>query len=151
SGGETTEYRDVRSVDGKPITKRAGRALELLTRASQSNSIKKELEIIDRESARYDLNYRLFGATNQYGLMLQKRQKFRIDWAGRDQVGGYDVVVLDYQEVAPNRNNSDQRIYGQYGFSASLLRGRLWLDVKTAQLRRERWEFAGIHPALPQP
>ena len=24
-------------------------------------------------------------------------------------------------------------------------------DAKTAQLRRERWEFVGIHPALPQP
>ena len=147
----TTEYRDVRSVDGKAITKRSVRALELVTRASQSNTIKKELEAIDRESARYDLNYRLFGSTYQNGLMLRERQKFRIDWAGRDQVNGHDVVVLDYQEIAPNRNNPDKSFYEQYGFSASLVRGRLWIDVKTAQLRREQWEFAGVHPALPQP
>ena len=151
SNGKTTEYRDVRSVDGKPITKRSGRALDLLRLASKSNSIKKELEMIDRESTRYDLNYRFSGLTDLSVVLLRDRQKFRIEWVGRDQVGGHEVAVLDYQEIAPNRDNPDKSIYEQYGFSASFTRGRLWLDVTTSQLRRERWEFTGIHPALPQP
>ena len=148
---ETTEYRDVRSVDGKLISKRSVRAVDLLTRASKSKSITKELALIDRESARYDLDYRFFGSTSQSGLMLREREKFRVDWAGRDRVSGHDVVVLDYQEVAPNRNNPDQQFYEHYGLSASLIRGRLWLDVTTSRLRRERWEFTGIHPELSQP
>jgi len=149
--GKTTEYRDVRSVDGKPITRRSRRALELLTRASNSNSVKKELEMIDRESTRYDLNFRLFGSTDLTSATLRERQKFRIEWVGWDQVNGRDVAVLDYQEVAPNRNNRDKSIYEQFGLSASFVRGRLCLDMTTSQVRRERWEFEGIHPALPQP
>lgn len=151
NSADATEYRDVGSVDGKPIKKRGKRALELLARASQSDSFKKELEIIDRESERYDLNFRFNGATYSYGVRLRERQKFRIDWAGRDHVNGHDVVVIDYQEVAPNRNNPDQHFYELFGFTASIVRGRLWIDAATFQLRRERWEFAGIHPALPQP
>src|SRR5215470_81708 len=46
---ETAEYRDVRSVDGKAVEKRSKRALDVLTRASQSTSIKKELDLINRE------------------------------------------------------------------------------------------------------
>lgn len=67
NSADATEYRDVGSVDGKPIKKRGKRALELLTRASQSDSFKKELEIIDRESERYDLNFRFNGATYSHG------------------------------------------------------------------------------------
>jgi len=148
---ETTEYRDVRSVDGKPIKKQGTRALDLLRQASQSNSIKKELEIINRESGRYDLNYRLIGATNQYGLMLQKREKFRVEWAGRDQVGGHDVVVLDYQQLAPSREGFNPEAFKLFGFSTIFSRGRLWIDAATSQLRQERWELAGIHPALREP
>jgi hypothetical protein len=66
-----TEYRDVGSVDGKPIKKRSKRALELLTRASQSDSIKKELEIIDRQSHRYDLDVNFNHATYSYGSLLR--------------------------------------------------------------------------------
>lgn len=77
-------------------------------------------------------------------VRLRERQKFRIDWAGRDHVNGHDVVVIDYQEVAPNRNNPDQHFYELFGFTASIVRGRLWIDAATFQLRRERWEFAGF-------
>ena len=120
NSADATEYRDVGSVDGKPIKKRGKRALELLARASQSDSFKKELEIIHRESERYDLNFRFNGATYSYGVRLRERQKFRIDWAGRDHVNGHDVVVIDYQEVAPNRNNPDQHFYELFGFTQAL-------------------------------
>lgn len=108
SAAEKTEYRDVHSVDGKPIKKRSNRALELLARASQSNSIQKELEMIDRESGRYDLNFHFVGSTDQGGAAFRAREKFRVNWVGRDQVNGHDVVVLNYQD-APSRNNPDQQ------------------------------------------
>ena len=37
------------------------------------------------------------------------------------------------------------------GITAFVERGRLWLDAATYRLRRARFEFAGVHPALPAP
>jgi hypothetical protein len=148
---KTTEYRDVSSVDGKPIKRSGKRALDLLRQASQSNSIKKELEIIDRESGRYDLNYKLIGATTQGALVLQKRENFRVVWAGRDRVGGHDVVVLDYQQLAPSQEGYNPEFLKIFGFSTMFSRGRLWIDAATSQLRQERMELTGIHPALREP
>ena len=37
------------------------------------------------------------------------------------------------------------------GLSAIFARGRLWLDATTFQLRQERAEIAGVHPAASEP
>jgi hypothetical protein len=37
------------------------------------------------------------------------------------------------------------------GITSYVERGHLWLDATTCQLRRSRWEIAGVHPALPAP
>jgi hypothetical protein len=149
----TEEYRDVRSVDGKPVEKRSGRALEVLTRAAQSASIKKELEVINRESLRYDLDYNFTGGTvNQpAGLVFVEREKRRVDWVGRDRIGGHDVLVLDFRDTTPSRIHGNPEFYAAGGFSSSIVRGRVWIDAATSALRRGRWEVAGIHPALPEP
>ena len=52
------EYRDVREVDGKPVKKRSERAQDVITRAMRAESLKRELEVIDRENQRYDFNFR---------------------------------------------------------------------------------------------
>jgi len=149
---ETAEFRDVRSVDGKAVEKRSKRALDVLTRASHSNSIKKELDQINREGLRYDLGYSFFGLTaGQPGARLADRQALRIEWAGRDQIDGHDVVVIDYQDAAPSRAHSDTKFYERNGFSSSLNRGRLWIDAGTSQVRRARWEIAFVLPAQPEP
>jgi hypothetical protein len=150
---DTAEYRDVLSVDGKPVGKRTRRALEVLTRASQATSIQKELDLINREGQRYDLGFSTDGATiNQIpGAVLASREEIRIDWVGRDQIAGHDVIVLDYREKTPNRDHSDAKFYTRYGFSGGIMRGRLWLDAATAQLRRDRWELVYFLPALKEP
>src|SRR4051812_25751096 len=48
----TTEYRDVRIVDGKAVEHRGERALKLLVDASRADSIENELKAIDRETHR---------------------------------------------------------------------------------------------------
>jgi len=80
------EYRDVRDVDGKPVKKRSERALDVINRAISAESLKRELEVIDRENQRYDLNFRVNDATvNQGGL----GPKFRADYlADFDRTGG---------------------------------------------------------------
>ena len=69
---------------------------------------------------------------------------------GQDQIGGSEVVIIDYREVGSSMltmSNEHKRM----GLSAIFARGRFWLDAKTSQLRQERAEVAGVHPALSEP
>jgi hypothetical protein len=150
----TAEYRDVRSVDGKAVEKRSKRALDVLTRASQSTSTKKELDLINLEGQRYDrdLGYSFYGGTaRQPAVRLADRQALRIEPAGREQTDGHEVVIVDYQEAAPSRSHfNPPKFYDQNGFSSSLVRGRLWIDTATSQVRRARWEIAFVLPGQPE-
>ena len=143
------EYRDVREVDGKPVKKRSERALDVITRAMRSESLTRELEVIDRENQRYDLNFRMNDATvNQGGLKPQFRLDYLVDWVGREQVDGHEVVVLDYRSKTPK---PQQDFLSHFGATAVAVRGRLWADAATFQLRRDRFEVVALHPNMPEP
>lgn len=149
---QKAEYRDVRTVDGKAVDKRTKRALDVLTRASQSTSIKKELDLINHEGLRYDLGYRFSGLTAGHpGLRLSDRQGLRVEWAGREQIDAHDVVVVDYQDAVPSRAHSDTKFYEQNGFSSSFIRSRLWIDTATSQVRQARWEVVFLLPGQAEP
>ena len=76
-----TEYRDVRSVDGKAVEKRGERALKLLRNASKADSLDKELETINHETYRYEFTRHLRGGTiGQGGLTKRRREAFQIEW-----------------------------------------------------------------------
>jgi len=146
---ETTEYRDIRSVDGKPIEKRGKRALDLFGRVSQAKSLEQELELVDRESQRYELHYRVIGSTvHQVISTPQSRIDTIFHWIGRERLGDRDVIVIDYEY---RQNRPLDSFHAGMGITAMSARGRLWLDSETAQLRRARWELAGQHPVLPDP
>lgn len=146
---DTTEYRDIRSVDGKPIEKRGQRALELFGRVSQAKSLEQELELIDRESQRFELHYRVVGSTvHQVIGTPQARIDIAFHWAGRERIGDHEVNVIDYEQ---RQNQSLDAYHAGMGVTAMSGRGRLWLDAETAQLRRARWELVGQHPAFPDP
>ena len=147
---DAAEFRDVRAVDGKAVAKQSTRALDLLTRASQSGSRQKEIEIINRESFRHDLGYGFTGVTINQPVWLELREMFPAKWVGRERIDGHDVVVLDYQE-APGTSHLNREFYKDQGFTSSFTRGRVWIDAVSSQLRRDRWEVAGVHPALPDP
>ena len=149
SGAHTAELRDVRSVDGKPVKSRDKRILELIQQAGKTDSIEKEIALINRESLRYDGDYRATNTTVYPGC-FNLRDHFRFEWAGRDQIGGSEVVVIDYREVGPSMATMSSE-HKRMGLSAIFLRGRLWLDATTAQLRQERCEIAGVHPAVSEP
>jgi hypothetical protein len=51
SGEQTTELRDVRSVDGKPVNNRDKRILDLIRQAGKTDSVEKELARINREGS----------------------------------------------------------------------------------------------------
>jgi len=146
---DTTEYRDIRSVDGKPIEKRGQRTLDLFGRVSQAASLERELQLVDRESQRYELHHRVVGSTvHQVISTPQARIGTTFHWTGRERLGGHDVVVIDYEQ---SRSDPVSPYHAGMGVTAITGRGRLWVDSGTAQLRRARWELAGRHPALSEP
>ena len=149
----TTEYRDVRSVDGKVIENRGERALKLLTNASQADSLEKELQAITRETFRYEFDRHLQGGTiSQNGVPKQWRKLFHVTWVGRDEIAGHDVVVLDYRQTAPIPGIARSLpVPKEFGKPVILSRGRLWLDAQTGQLWRSVWELVVPHPAIPEP
>lgn len=146
------EYRDVKSVDGAPVKKREARLVNLLAKSAKSDSLKKEMDRIQRESQRYDLRNSFYGMTLNQGLPLgeKARPAFQFTLAGREQVNGHDAIVVDYQQVSPIPDfTSDLR-----GLPAPLkgaevvFRGRLWLDAETAQIRREVRDLTLRLPSL---
>ena len=158
SAAEPVEYRDVREVDGKPVRERSERALSILQRAMRAESLQRELQVIGRESQRYDLNYHVGGLTiNQGSLGPTFRSEFRVDWIGRAQMEGHDVVVLDYRLTTPMPLSSpflaglDRDIFPNFGATAADIRARIWADATTFQLRRDRWQIVALNPALPDP
>ena len=148
----TVEYRDVRSVNGKAVERRGERALKLLMNASKADSLKKELDAITRETRRYEFNTHLVGFTIAQGgeALRQSRGAFRVQWAGREQIAGHDVVVLDYEQTAPDPDLS-VRLPKEFGKPSARSRGRFWLDAETGQLWRDVWEMIVRHPATPDP
>jgi hypothetical protein len=150
---ETTEYRDVRSVDGKAIEKRGERALKLLTTASKADSIEKELKAIRRETSKYEFSKHIQGGTiHQGGALRARRDLFQVEWAGREQIAGHEVVVLNYRQRALVPGFDQRfRLPDEFGKPLILSQGRLWLDAETHQLWRSVWELAVPHPALPDP
>jgi hypothetical protein len=149
----TVEYRDVRSVDGKAVERRGERALKLLTNASKADSLDKELKAIDSETRKYEFNLHLRGFTiSQGGLPNPWRGTFAVQWAGREQIAGHDVVVLDYRQTAPIPSSGPPpSLPKEFGKAVPLRRGRLWLDAQTAQLWRDVWEQVVTHPAARDP
>ena len=150
----TAEYRNVREVDGKAVAKRDERLVSLFKKLAKADSLKKELDRINRESQRYAHRYSAHGLALYQGLPLEERarESFRFTAAGRERVNGREVIVLQYQQVAPIPELS-----WKFSLPAALkgaephYRGRLWLDAETAQIWREEQELTLRHPSLRAP
>ena len=150
-----SEYRNVRSVDGRAVAKRDERLANLFGRLSKADSVKKELDRINRESQRYDLHYSVNGFTLNEGLLLSEnlRPFLQFNAAGREQINGRDVIVLQYEQVAynPQLEFKLSSLPKELKGSETRYRGRLWLDAETAQLWREEREVMMQHPSLSRP
>ena len=150
----TAEYRNVLSVDGVAVAKREERLVNLFKRLAKAASVKKEIDRISRESRRYDLESSLYNQTLDQGLPLGQdvRASFQFTVAGREQVNGRDVIVLQYQQVAQSPHITFKlSLPPALKGAEPLYRGRLWVDAETAQLWREEREWALRLPSLASP
>jgi hypothetical protein len=137
------EYRNVREVDGVPVSNQQERAMNLTERLVKVDSVSKELDRIDREASRYDLNYSVKGYTLNQGMALQKevRDAFEFQITGRDKIEGHEVVIVNYVQVNQHPKIKFKLSLPKVKSSAPLYRGRMWLDAQTAQLWREEREI----------
>jgi hypothetical protein len=148
------EYRNVRVVDGKEVAGRDRRVEQLFGRLAKADSRKKELERIQRESKRYDLNYSAYGLTLNQGLPLDDslRPSFRFTVIGGGRIDGHDVVEVRYEQVSqPPEQDVKLSLPGRLKGAEPFYRGRLWLDRETSRLRREEREWMLKHHSLPTP
>ncbi len=147
-GGEASEYRDLREVDGKVVKERTERALKLLTRASTADSLERELKIINDETSKHEFNSHIRGETiNVPAPFRERRDAFHVELGGRESLDGRDVVIVRYRQIAPIPGERQAR-FGGFPEQPRMQQGRLWLDVETGQVRRAELEFTLAHPAL---
>lgn len=157
------EYRNVVKVDGKPVGDSESRARNFFEQVLNTESAEKELERIQKESARYDKNLEIAGLTlNQSPVLAAHiRPAFDFQITGEDTIEGREVFNLSYRQKTGSPyivfNDGKARpdklfINYEYDLPGSLkeenvfLRGTLSIDKETFQVLRERRELA-IQPA----
>lgn len=149
------EYRNVREVDGVAIKKREEKLVNLFKGLAKADSVKKELDRIERESRRYDDRYSTYGLTLHQGELLSEKVRAVIQFtiAGRERVNGRELIVLQYQQVAqsPHLSVEFTSLPPALKGAEPLYRGRLWLDAETAQIRREEREVTLRHSSWSRP
>lgn len=151
----TAEYRYVREVDGKAVAKREERLVKLFKGLAKADSVKKELDRISRESKRYDDRYSMYGMTLNQGELLNENVRAALQFAvaGREQVNGREVIVLQYQQVAqsPELSVKFDSLPSALKGVETRHRGRLWLDAGTTQIWREEREITLHHSSFKRP
>ena len=148
------EYRNVISVDGKPVGNPEGRAKDFFERVVKSESSQAELRKIEDESSRYD-EIAVNGLTLFEGVPLLEhlRQYFSFKLTGTEKIDGYDAYRVDYEQVraspyiSVNESTvpSDGKMPVIYELESDVsgpanerLRGTIWIDANTFQIRREK-------------
>ncbi|MBS1792491.1 MAG: hypothetical protein JSS81_01485 [Acidobacteria bacterium] len=155
----TAELRNVREVDGKPIPDSQKRGEEFLAELDKQQTLESELKKLEKEGSKYDRTLEISGLTLNQAVALAPnlRQYFDFRLAGTENVEGRDLIVLAFQQKAKTPDitvnekerstpgalavNYDLDIPGELKKSNLFLRGRLWLDPQTFQVRREEREL----------
>lgn len=154
----STEYRNVFKVDGKPVGDSEKRTTELFEKIAQAESVQQELERIKKESSRYDKTIEIDGLTLLQSPILAEysRPFFDFKLQGREMSGGADTYIVEYRQAKPSPyilidEPTKDRTKLTLGFNLDLpdalnksnlfLRGKLWIDAQTFQIRREEREL----------
>jgi hypothetical protein len=140
---KVAEYRNIREVDGKPVKNQLERVEKLFDRVSKADSPGKELDRINRESARYDLDTQFTGYTvlNAFAAWKQSRRIFKYEFAGRERLRDQELVVIKFEQTEFVKNLFGLRHYEKLNVTGPLMRGQYWLDPQTGRLWRERHEI----------
>lgn len=159
----TTELRNVIEVDGKPVPNSQKRSNDFLSELEKETTLEKELKKIQSEGAKYDKTLEVYGMTLNEAVVLSPKIRpfFDFKLLGTENYQGNDVYVVSYQQtkkspyVVVNENSiagNDPNLNFRLNFpnalknNEKLLRGKLWIDAKTFQTRREEQELTVLTP-----
>jgi hypothetical protein len=160
----TTELRNVIEVNGKPVPNSQKRSNDFLAELEKETTLEKELNKIQREGSKYDKTIEVEGFTLNEAVVLSPniRPFFDFKLLGTENYQGNDVFVISYQQTKKspyNVVNGKESASNEAGFNFALdipgalknndtfLRGKLWIDAKNFQLRREEQELTVNAPA----
>jgi len=147
------EYRSAKSVDGKPAPGQEKRMMKLFEDLAKADTALKEREMINKESFSHDKVGFVFYGTVIYQwreLMDYASNNVVIEFAGTEKIGGEETAALNFQQTSRNERLEWLTPPGFRGL-AQRVRGRLWLDARTAQIRRAERELMLIVPGAPNP
>ena len=161
--GEVAEFRNVTAVDGKKIDRTDERSANFFERVTASENSQKEFDRIRDESTRFDEDFAISGLTLFQAVALsdQLRPVFRFSLIGNDTIEGHEVYVIQFDQIKADpsitvnsrvapvgwaSHNYDIEIDDETVELNARIRGKLWVDVETFNIRRELRERT-IQPA----
>jgi hypothetical protein len=147
------EYRSAKSVDGKLVSGQEKRVMKLFENLTKAKTPLEERELINKESFNYDKVGFVFYGTVIFQwreLMEFASNSVVIEYAGSEKIDGEETVVLNFQQTSRNERLEWLTPPGFKGLGQRV-RGKLWLDARTAQIRRAERELRLIMPTAPDP
>ena len=151
------EFRSVVEVDGKPIPDAEKRSSDFFTEVVAVQNSQKELQKLQDETSRYDLDPVIDGLTLNQAVALADNMQpyFSFTQVGNETVDGHETIVLAYQQTKASpfvlaKSSADSPEgklavkYDVNNFSGDVnprLRGKLWIDAATMQVRKEVRQF----------
>lgn len=147
NAAQIAEFRNVLSVDGKPVKNSDKRAQKFFEKIAKAESSKKEVEKLIDESLRYDRYLKIFGFTisSAYTFSENLIPYFDFQIAGKENYNGREVFLLSYRQL---RESPDLKITSDKDIKLNArLSGLLWLDAETFQVWREEREIT-VQPEM---
>ncbi|HEX8288492.1 MAG TPA: hypothetical protein VF556_10870 [Pyrinomonadaceae bacterium] len=154
----TTELRNVVEVNGKLVPNSQKRSNDFLSELEKETTLERELKKIQDEGAKYDKTLEIYGLTLNEGVVLNPKIQPYFDFKllGSENYQGNDVYVVQYRQMKKSPYtvvNEKPTVSDALGFDFRLnipgalknndkfVRGKLWIDGKNFQIRREEQEL----------
>lgn len=159
SAKATAELRNVLEVNFKLIPDSQKRGEEFLAELDKQTTLESELKKLQKEGSKYDKTWEVYGLTLNQAVALSPnlRSFFDFKLVGTETLDGNQVYVISYSQTKKSPNitvnekerstpteltlNFDLDIPGALKKGDIFLRGKLWIDANTFQIRREEREL----------
>ncbi len=166
----SSEMRNVIKLNGKLVPDSQARAERFLAELEKTKTLEKELEKIQAEGVRYDKTIEISNFTLSEAITLSRalRSYFEFNLLGTENYDGREVFILGYQQIKKSplivideKEPKDQDTLAYYDINLPgalkkndrFLRGKLWIDAETFQVRREERQVsvqANVAPLVAQ-
>lgn len=150
----SSELRNVIRVDGKPVQNSGERADRFLAELQKAQTVESELEKIQNEGNRFDKTWEISGLTLNQGIFLGEKLRpyFEYKLLGRENLDGREFYLVSYRQTRkspeilinekPPKGKHVETIFdadipNSLKKSDVFFLGKIWIDAKTFQIRRE--------------